>query len=71
MNFFSAKWFKYCWLTKDPAFCSEDSNNDHSNNDHSKNNYKNSCPHVEALKESFCPAAGRKPICWSPGIKTL
>ena len=27
--FISAKWFKYCWLTKDPAFCSEDSKNHH------------------------------------------
>jgi hypothetical protein len=27
--FLSAKWFKYCWLTKDPAFCSEDPKNHH------------------------------------------
>ena len=29
--FILAKWFKYCWLTKDPAFCSEDSKNSHKN----------------------------------------
>ena len=33
--------------------------------------HENSCPHVEALGDSVCPASERKPMCWSPGTNDI